>query len=102
MSYNFQAFILEEILTGVHPSRHVRTVASNTRKFDSGILKALNRASSPSPSLDLSNAGKTELSTGHLKQRNIFLVCKVTSENLVVANFIYELVTSINNMCIVG
>ena len=47
------------IFTGWHPSLQVRTVASKTRKFDSGILKALKRASRPSPSRDLSNPGKT-------------------------------------------
>lgn len=55
------------IITGWHPSRHVLTVASNTKKFDSGILKALNLASSPSPSRALSSPGNTKLSTGHLR-----------------------------------
>lgn len=56
-----------EIFTGVHPSLQVLTVASKTKKFDSGILNALNLASKPSPSRDLSSAGNTKLSTGHLK-----------------------------------
>lgn len=60
---------ITKIHTGVHPSRHVLTVASKTKKFDSGSLKALNLASKPSPSLDLSKAGKTKLSTGHLVQK---------------------------------
>ena len=44
---------------GWQPSRHVRTFASNTRKFDSGILKALKRASRLSPSRRRSKPGNT-------------------------------------------
>lgn len=51
---------------GWQPSRHVLTVASNTKKFDSGILNALNLASNVSPSRNLSSSGKTYGSTGHL------------------------------------
>lgn len=54
-------------------------MASNTRKFDSGILKALNRASKPLPSRERSKPGNTKLSTGHLKHsyafRHITTVC---------------------------
>lgn len=48
-----------EQYAGWQPSRHVRTFASNTRKFDSGILKALKRASRLSPSRRRSNPGNT-------------------------------------------
>jgi hypothetical protein len=41
------------------------TVASKTRKFDSGILKALKVVSMPSPLLERPRAEKTEGSTGH-------------------------------------
>jgi len=48
-----------EQYAGWQPSRHVRTFASNTRKFDSGILKALKRASRLSPSRRRSKPGNT-------------------------------------------
>ena len=53
-------------VTGWHPPRHDFTVASNTKKFDSGILKALKLASRPSPFLARSSDGKIPSSTGHL------------------------------------
>lgn len=45
--------------TGSHPPLHDLTFASKTRKFDSGILKALNEFWSPEPSRDKPKAGKT-------------------------------------------
>lgn len=56
--------------TGWHPSLQDRTVASKTKKFDSGILNALNLASRVSPDRSLSNSGKTNGSTGHLHKSN--------------------------------
>lgn len=63
-------------ITGWHPSRQVLTVASNTRKLDSGILKALNLASKESPLRPLSNSGNTSGSTGHLKLRRYYINLK--------------------------
>jgi len=48
-----------EQYAGWQPLWHVRTFASNTRKFDSGILKALKRASRLSPSRRRSKPGNT-------------------------------------------
>lgn len=54
---------------GWQPSLQVLTVASNTKKFDSGILNALNLASKlPSFVLACPNSGKTNESTGHLQK----------------------------------
>ena len=51
-------------LTGAHPFLQVLTVASNTRKFDSGILKALKLVAIPSPARESPRAGNTKGSTG--------------------------------------
>ena len=42
---------LNSMAAGLQPDCHDLTVASNTRKFDSGILKALKFVSSPSAAL---------------------------------------------------
>lgn len=54
-----EIYAIRDILTCPHPSLQVLTVASKTKKFDSGILKALKRASSESPLLDISSSGNT-------------------------------------------
>ena len=46
-----QDFFSFKSLTGLQPLLHDRTVASNTKKLDSGILNALNPVSSPSLAL---------------------------------------------------
>ena len=55
-----------KILTGWHPPLQDFTLASKTRKLDSGILNALKEFWRPLPSLARPRAGKTETSTGHL------------------------------------
>ncbi len=48
-----------DFLTGLHPFLHVWTVASKTRKLDSGILNALKLVLSPSPARESPSAGNT-------------------------------------------
>ena len=59
-------------LTGWHPPLHDLTLASKTRKLDSGILNALKEFWRPLPSLARPRAGKTDTSTGHLTKKKAF------------------------------